>query len=145
MRLRDCRRDGSIREHGYVIARRRLERHATEEGAGRLDRLLDARPRDKACRTFRNHLHKHRDQRSTFLYEEDIEAGNWPAEQAIRPTVVNRKVFGGNRTRAGAHALEILASLFATCRQNGLDALDIFSQRLRHPTPHALPNPTAGS
>ena len=31
----------------------------------------------------------------TFLYEENLEASNWPAEQAIRPAVVNRKVFGG--------------------------------------------------
>jgi hypothetical protein len=34
-----------------------------------------------------------------------LEASNWPAEQALRPAVVNRKVFGGSRTWAGAHAL----------------------------------------
>ena len=121
--LRDRRRQGSIGEHGYVVARGRLEK--------RLDRLLAVRPRGKACRTFRNHLHKHRDQLLTFLYEEDLEATNWPAEQAIRPAVVNRKVFGGNRTWTGAHALEVLASLFSTCRQNAIDALTLLSQLLR--------------
>jgi transposase len=75
--LRDRRRDGSIGDPGYAIARGRLEK--------RLDRLPALRPRGKACRRFRNHLHKHRDQRLTFLYEEGLEAGNGPAEQAIRP------------------------------------------------------------
>jgi len=121
--LRDRRRQGSIGEHGYVVARGRLEK--------RLDRLLAVRPRGKACRTFRHHLEKHRDQLLTFLYEENLEATNWPAEQAIRPAVVNRKVFGGNRTWTGAHALEVLASLFSTCRQNAIDALTLLSQLLR--------------
>ena len=121
--LRDRRRDGSIGDPGFAIALGRLEK--------RLDRLLAVRPRGKACRTFRNHLHKHRDQLLTFLYEENLEASNWPAEQAIRPAVVNRKVFGGNRTWTGAHALEVLASLFATCQQNAIDALTVLSNVLR--------------
>lgn len=123
--LRDRHRERRLSDHGYRVARGRLEKW--------LDRLLSVRPRAKACRTFRNHLHKHRDQLLTFLYEENLEAANWPAEQAIRPAVVNRKVFGGNRTWTGAHALEVLASLFATCRQNGIDALTLLSSILRHP------------
>lgn len=125
--LRDRRRDGNLSDHGYRVTRGRLEK--------RLDRLLAVRPRGKACRTFRNHLHKHRGQLLTFLYEEDLEAANWPAEQAIRPAVVNRKVFGGNRTWTGAHALEILASLFATCRQNAIDAVTLLSNILRAARP----------
>lgn len=125
--LRDRRRDGILSDRGYAIARGRLEK--------RLDRLLAVRPRGKACRTFRNHLVRHRDQLLTFLYEENLEATNWPAEQAIRPAVVNRKVFGGNRTWTGAHALEVLASLFATCRQNTLDGLAILSNLLCTPQP----------
>ena len=131
--LRDRRRNGNLSDRGYAVARGRLEK--------RLDRLLAARPRGKLCRTFRNHLDKHRDQLLTFLYEENLEATNWPAEQAIRPAVVNRKVFGGNRTWTGAHALEVLASLFATCRQNGIDALDILCHLLRRPRPRPLLNP----
>ena len=123
--LRDRRRDGILGDHGYAIARGRLEK--------RLDRLLAARPSAKVCRTFRNHLDRHRDQLLTFLYEENLEATNWPAEQAIRPAVLNRKVFGGNRTWTGAHALEVLASLFATCRQNAIDALTLLSNLLRGP------------
>lgn len=125
--LRDRRREESIGDRGFGVARGRLEK--------RLDRLLARRPKGKACRTFRNHLHRHREQLLTFLYEENLEATNWPAEQAIRPAVVNRKVFGGNRTWTGAHALEVLASLFATCRQNGLDGLTLLANLLRTPRP----------
>ncbi len=124
LELRDRRRDGRIREHGYALARRRLEKC--------LDRLLAARPRGQPCRRFLRHLLRHREQLLTFLYEENLEATNWPAEQAIRPAVVNRKVFGGNRTWTGAHALEVLASLFATCHQHGIDALDRGHRRQAH-------------
>jgi len=127
LELRDRRREGILSEHGYTIARGRLEK--------RLDRLLAVRPRGRACRTFHHHLEKHRHQLLTFLYEEDLEATNWPAEQAIRPAVVNRKVCGGNRTWAGAHALEVLASLFATCRQNAFDAMTLLSNLLRGAPP----------
>lgn len=123
--LRDRRRAGTLSHRGYAIARGRLET--------RLDRLLATRLRSKACRRFRKHLRKHRDQLLTFLYEENLEATNWPAEQAIRPAVVNRKVFGGSRAWTGAHALEVLASLFATCRQNAIDALTLLSTILRTP------------
>ena len=125
--LRDRRREGKLSARGYTVARGRLEK--------RLDRLLALRPRKSASRRFRNHLLRHRHQLLTFLYEEDLEATNWPAEQAIRPAVVNRKVFGGNRTWAGAHALEVLASLFATCRQNAIDGLTLLSNLLRTPPP----------
>lgn len=129
LQLRDRRRDGSLSDHGFASARGRLEK--------RLDRLLALRPKAEASRRFLKHLARHRDQLLTFLYEEDLEATNWPAEQAIRPAVVNRKVCGGNRTLTGAHALEVLASLFATCRQNAMDGLTLLSNVLR--TPH-LPN-----
>jgi transposase len=125
LELRDRRRNGSVGAHGFAVLRGRLKK--------RLDRLLNVRSGVPLCRRFLNHLIRHRDQLLTFLYEEDIEASNWPAEQAIRPAVVNRKVFGGNRTWTGAHALEVLVSLFATCRQNGLDALAILSRLLRRP------------
>jgi len=131
--LRDRRREGSLSERGFAIARGRLEK--------RLDRLLALRPKAEADRRFLNHLARHRNDLLTFLYEENLEATNWPAEQAIRPAVVNRKVCGGNRTSTGAHALEVLASLFATCKQNALDALSVLSNLLRTPTPRPTTTP----
>ncbi|MGB8030341.1 MAG: IS66 family transposase [Terracidiphilus sp.] len=50
------------------------------------------------------HLQQERDALFTFLYCPGLEATNWRAEQAIRPMVVTRKVWGGNRTPTGAHA-----------------------------------------
>jgi transposase len=62
----------------------------------------------------------------------------------MRPAVVNRKVWGGNRTPAGAQAQERLISVLRTCWQQGRSAVDFISQVLRAPsahTPHLLPNP----
>ena len=125
LRLRDRREEGTISTHGLASARGRLRK--------RLDRLLTRRLSHRGNRTFRNHLARHADEILTFLYEPGIEATNWPAEQAIRPAVVNRKVFGGNRTPAGARAQEILASILATCDQHTHDALVFLSNLLRAP------------
>jgi transposase len=113
--LRDRRDDRVVCQHGLAVARGRLEK--------RLDRLLQWNLSHYGNRTFQKHLAGHRDEILTFLYEPDIEATNWPAEQAVRPLVVNRKVFGGNRTPTGGHAQEVLGSVFATLAKRALDAL----------------------
>lgn len=123
--LRDRRDAGAISPHGLAAARGRLEK--------RLDRLLEWHLSHDGNLKFQNHLAWHADEILTFLYEPDIEATNWPAEQAIRPAVVNRKVFGGNRTQAGAHAQEVLGSVFATCAQQACDTLTFLSRLIRAP------------
>lgn len=131
--LRDRKNSGQISEHGFAVARG-ITRN-------RLRGLLSAAPKNKVCRTFRNHMKNHENEILTFLDVENLEATNWPAEQAIRPAVVNRKVSGGNRTPTGAHALEVLASLFATCRQNALDTLTTLSHFLRTPASRSITLP----
>ena len=69
------------------------------------------------------HLDKHRHQLFTFLKTPGIDATNYRAEQAMRPAAVNRKVWGGNRTAAGAHAQSVLMTVLATCRQQARDSL----------------------
>lgn len=123
--LRDRRDDGVISPHGLAVARGRLEK--------RLDRLLEWNLLHHGNRKFQKHLAGHSDEILTFLYEPDIEATNWPAEQAIRPAVVNRKVFGGNRTASGGHAQEILGSVFATLTRRALDTLSFLSNIIRSP------------
>ena len=73
-------------------------------------------------------------------------ATNHLGEQAIRPAVVNRKVWGGNRTPAGAEAQSILTSVLVTCGQHAIDAIDCVSACLRGVAQHFLPNtaPTRG-
>jgi len=104
--LRDRRDDRVVCQHELAVARGRLEK--------RLDRLLQWNLSHPGNRKFQKHLAGHSEEILTFLYEPDIEATNWPAEQAVRPLVVNRKVFGGNRTPSGGHAQEVLGSAFAT-------------------------------
>ena len=43
-----------------------------------------------------------------------MQATNWRAEHAIRPAVVCRKAWGGNRTWTGAETWQVLVSLLAT-------------------------------
>ena len=59
-----------------------------------------------AYETLSAHLWKHLDEWFTFLSHPEVEPTNWEGEQAIRPAVVNRKVWGGNRTWVGARARE---------------------------------------
>jgi transposase len=74
-----------------------------------------------------------------FLIDPAIDATNWRAEQALRPAVVNRKVWGGNRTWLGAQVQSILTSLAVTLTQRGHDPFDWFSQARRTLAPLALP------
>jgi hypothetical protein len=52
-----------------------------------------------------------------FLIDRSLPATNYRAEQALRPAVVNRKVWGGNRTEAGAEAQKGILSVLGTCKQ----------------------------
>ena len=134
LELRDRREAGQLSEHGLAISRRRLEK--------RRDRLLEWRRADPANERLAKHLDKHRDQLFTFLRCPGIDATNWRAEQAIRPAVVNRKVWGGNRTPAGARAQSILMTVLRTCAQQHRDGLAFVSRVLRGQHPRLALAPT---
>lgn len=114
LELRDRREEDGISVQGLAVVRGRLE--------ARLDRLLAVRYRSPANERFANHLWRERNCLFTFLYCPGLDATNYRAEQAIRPAVVTRKVWGGNRTPAGARTQEILASVIRTCHQRKLSA-----------------------
>jgi len=91
------------------------------------------------------HLQRHISQLFTFLRHKGIDATNFRAEQAIRPAVVNRKVWGGNRTEAGATAQSILMTVLFTALKLKRDGLQFVSQILRSPTCHRpMPPPDTG-
>ncbi len=96
-----------------------------------MEQLLLGPKQHAGNETFAGHLWKHRDALFTFLRDEDVDATNFRSEQAIRPAVVNRKVWGGNRTEAGAAAQSILMSVLATTAKLGRDAVDFLSRTLR--------------
>ncbi len=77
------------------------------------------------------HLRNHFEQWFAFVFDPRIEPTNWRAEQAIRPAVVNRKVWGGNWTAAGARAQGVLMSVLETCRRQALPVVDHVSRTLR--------------
>src|SRR5947209_20532598 len=84
------------------------------------------------------HLWAHVDELFTFLRQPGLDATNWRAELAIRFGVILRKVWGSNRTWAGARAKAILMSVWRTCWHQGRSTLDLMSQLLRG-TPWSWP------
>jgi transposase len=125
--LRDRFLAGQVSDHGLAVALGRLR--------SRLARLLKWYRWSEANERLAAHLANHEPELFTFLKLPGLDATNYRAEQALRPAVVNRKVWGGNRTPAGADAQSILMSVLRTCGQQGRDALAFISQILRgrHP------------
>ncbi|MDY3559189.1 transposase, partial [Gemmata sp. JC673] len=87
------------------------------------------------------HLWNHFEQWFTFVFDPRVEPTNGKAEQAIRPAVVNHKVWGGNRTAAGARGQGVLMSVFETCRRRPLSVVDHVSHTLRCSGNRLLPRP----
>jgi transposase len=121
--LRDRHAAGEVSDHGLAVARGRL--------FNRLADLVIPTKRNPANERLAWHLWGHIDQLFTFLRVPGLDATNWRAELAIRFGVILRKVWGGNRTWAGARAQAVLMSVWRTCWQRGVSALDWLSQRLR--------------
>jgi transposase len=108
------------------------------------ERLLDLATRPRRVPTYQtlaDHLWRYAESWFSFLTAPSIPATNWPAEQAIRPAVVNRKVWGGNRTAGGAAAQGVLMSVIETCRRQTRSALDFVSETLRAFGNRLLPRP----
>jgi transposase len=122
--LRDRFCDDSISLHGLRIARGRLE--------GQLDGLLDKTFCNPSNLRLANHLLNERPHLFTFLYYPGmVEPTDNTAERAIRPAVVARKTWGGNRTAEGAKVQRALMSVLRTCCQQGKDSFAAIVDLLR--------------
>lgn len=109
--------------------------------AERVDLLAEqAQPNDE-CRKLIKHLLNEADALFSFLADPAVDATNWRAEQAIRPAVVNRKTWGGNRTWRGAATQGRITSVLRTAHQHGIDAIDYLAALARAPDPAAIPPP----
>lgn len=106
---------------------------AKEELASQMDRRLSGQFTNPSNRRLAQHLIRHQDQLFLFLERADVEATNWPAEQGIRPAVINRKTSGGNRTAEGSQAQAVLMSILRTFQQHQLGALDALPRLLCSP------------
>jgi transposase len=104
--------------------------HAHDEYTERL-RELTARPRaNEANGRLANHLYNHTGEWFMFLVDPSIPATNYRGEQALRVPIVNRKVWGGNRSPPGAEAQVVNASVIATCKKRLRCAITFISQAL---------------
>lgn len=121
--LRDRYLEGEVSDHGLAVARGRLENQLAD--------LVIPTKSNAANETFAWHLYNHLDEVFTFLYLPGLDATNWRAEQAIRYGVILRKVWGGNRTWAGANAQAVLMSVWRTGWQQGRNAINLLSRLLR--------------
>jgi transposase len=100
-----------------------------------VDRLLAGRTVYAPTRRLLDHLGRERDALFTFLLRDDVQATNWRAEHAIRPAVVCRKAWGGNRTWTGAQTWQALSSILATAAVQQRDPVSVLMPLLRAPGP----------
>jgi transposase len=131
LRLRDRFAADELTAHGLRVMAGRLR--------AQLDALVAPIKHHPGNERFAKFLETHLDELFTYLRRPDIDATNWRGEQAIRPAVVHRKVWGGNRTWRGAAAQSVLSSVLRTLAQRGHAALDWLSNALRRPEPLLIP------
>src|SRR2546423_2247372 len=120
--LRDRYQKQQLSLHGLWTATGRLE--------AELDRLLARNYQDAANRRLAKHLLHERPYLFTFLYCPGLDATNNAAERALRPLVVARKNWGGNRTQKGAHAQAVLTSILQTAKQQGKNPFQVVVELL---------------
>lgn len=130
LRLRDQRESGERTLRSTKIHAGKLAR--------RLRKLCEHRKRNRANERLAGFCYRHADQLFTFLRHDRVDATNWRAEQALRAAVVNRKVWGGNRTWRGAQTQWVLMSVLNTLRLRGEDAIDWLHRKLLHQQPPVL-------
>lgn len=104
-----------------------------------LDKVASGRFTYPPNRRLAKHILNHALEWFWFLIDPAIAATNYRAEQAIRPAVVNRKVWGGNRTWSGASSQSVLTSVLRTCEQRCLTPFGFLLAAIRSPEPQPLP------
>jgi transposase len=99
-----------------------------------VQRLLDltGRPRvNEENERFAKHLAKHAASWFLFLVDQNIPATNHRAEQGLRPPIVIRKVWGGNREETGKRAQEVTSSVLQTCHKKAIDMFQFVGNAFR--------------
>lgn len=100
-----------------------------------LDALLKSYPRHEGSQRLWRRYRKHRPSLLVFLQRTDVPPTNNASEQALRNSVIYRKVTGGFRTDWGAQLYANLISILETARRQGLTILETLTMILaRQPT-----------
>jgi transposase len=109
----------------------------------RLRELTKRPPANAENATFAKHLRKHAAEWFLFLVDPSIPATNHRGEQALKVPIVNRKVWGGNRTEAGAKAQAVTSSVLATCQKKAVDMFQFLGNAFRGIKGTLFPQPAA--
>ncbi len=130
MDLRDRYRRQEISEHGLAVATGRI--------AAAMDVLLSKTYHTETNRRLAKHLRHEEPWLFTFLHCPGIDATNNAGEREMRPAVIARKTWGGNRSEAGAKTQRTLMSVLRTCYRQGKDSIRCMVDLLRSPVPMVL-------
>jgi transposase len=84
-----------------------------------LDRLLQETLENEAALKLQTRFSTHRDKLLTFLHYPAVPPTNNESEQALRGSVIHRKVTNGFRSEWGAKAYAALQTILATAKQKG--------------------------
>ena len=90
----------------------------------RIDRVCAISFAEKKSAAMTKRLQKHRDSLFTFLEVPGVSDNNNAAERGLRPSVVMRKITGGNRSPKGARNHEVIMSVMGTWEKQGKEFMD---------------------
>ena len=116
---------GEMTLHGFLRRVRQIE--------NQLDRLLEERLENEASRKLQTRFSTHRDKLLTFLHYPQVPPTNNESEQALRGSVVHRKVTNGFRSEWGAKAYAALQTILATAKQKGEQAFQTLTNLMGIP------------
>jgi len=93
----------------------------------KLDELLNQYPNNPESQGLRRRYLKHRQNILVFLYHRGVPPTNNASEQALRNSVIYRKVTGGFRTDWGANMYADILSILETARRQRRNFFDILT------------------
>jgi len=99
----------------------------------KLDRLLEEALTNEAAQNLQTRFSTHRDKLLTFLHYPAVPPTNNESEQALRGSVVHRKVTNGFRSEWGAKAYAALQTILATAKQKGEQAFQALVNLMGNP------------
>jgi transposase len=112
MLLLKQKREG-MEKAGYEKRVRKLDRRVVELARGPNAQGWEEPEAGRIAKRFK----KHPEELTRFLWHKEVEGTNNPAERALRPAVVARKISGGSRSEKGAEATAVLLSVLRTAVQ----------------------------
>jgi transposase len=105
---------------------------------GKIEKLCKRHKRNRANERLAHFLYRRAGHLFTYLRDPAADATNWRGEHAMRYAVVNRKVWGGNRTRRGADNQAILMSVLRTLKLRRVAAIGWLREKLLRHNPILL-------